>query len=263
MQARTAGNAILVITLGVITVSTALAAQSATQLAPFPTVSTSGRGETHTAPDRATVVVAVETRAGSASEAAASNATTTSAVLAALRASGLSSADLSTTGFTVRTDYMRADVIAANTSNGGPAKLAVTFVARNGVKVDVRALANLSKAIDAALAAGANSVGQIQFASSRMDEMRKEALAAAVQHARADAEAIARAAGGSLGSIVELTTLSGGPGMTFYNESGMGVAGGVSDSSVQIRGSSPTPLAAGDVPVVVTVTGRWRFVAGQ
>ena len=267
MQARILGKAMLVLTLGVLTVSNALVAalvaQGATQLAPSPTVSTSGRAEAHAAPDRATVVVAVETRAASASEAAALNATATSAVLAALRANGLTSAELSTTGFTVWTDYVRPVPIAANASSVRPAQPGVTFVARNGVSVDVRVLANLSKVIDAALGAGATSIGQIQFASMRTDEMRKEALSAAVHQARADAEAIARAAGGSLGSLVELTTLGGGPGATLYSLSGSAVAGGVANSSVQIRAASPTPLAAGDVPVLVTVIGRWKFVAGQ
>jgi uncharacterized protein YggE len=175
-------------------------------------------------------------------------------VLAALRAAGLTSSELSTTGFTVGTDYLRPPTATVGTQPP------ISFIARNGVRADIRTLDNLSKVIDAALAAGATSIGQIQFTSSRTEEIRKDALAMAVQHARTDAEAIARAAGGSLGPLVELTTLGGGPGQSYYDLAYPAVAGGTTQMRVV---SSPTPLAAGDVLVAVTVIGRWRFVPGQ
>ena len=72
-----------------------------------PLIVTSGSSTIHLAPDRASVNINVETRASSASEAARVNATATTATIAALRAAGLTAAQLSTTGFSVTQDYNR------------------------------------------------------------------------------------------------------------------------------------------------------------
>ena len=50
--------------------------------------------------------------------------------------------------------------------------------------------------IDAALGAGATNIAQLTFESSKREAARLEALARAVQRARREAEAIARASGG-------------------------------------------------------------------
>ncbi|MEO6866131.1 MAG: SIMPL domain-containing protein [Gemmatimonadaceae bacterium] len=249
------------------TCPSAAVAQSMLPNATSPLVTTSGRGESHIAADRASVTIAVESRAASASGAAAANATATTSVLAALRGSGLSNSDLSTTGFTVSTDFMRMQMsMAGSPSSGGAVtQPAISFIARNGVRADIRALTNLSKVIDAALAAGATSIGQVQFTSSRIEEIRRDALTQAVERAHADAETIARAAGGTLGSLIEVTTLGGGLGTTYYELASAPNIGSGSLVRTQIRATPapPTPLASGDVPVVVAVTARWQFVPGH
>jgi hypothetical protein len=215
-----------------------------------PVIVTSGSSTIHLAPDRATVNINVETRASSASEAARVNATATTATIAALRAAGLTPAQLSTSGFSVMQDYTRLYMqsAAASVQPAG-------FVATNGVRADVESIGMLSKLIDAALAAGANQIRQIQFSSSGSEQAKLTALAQAFANAHANAEAIARAAGGSLGPMVEVTAMD--PGSTFFSVM----------VPVQIRGVAggtltppPTPLAAGDVPVTASVTARWSFL---
>ncbi len=216
-----------------------------------PLIVTSGSSTIHLAPDRASVNINVETRASSASEAARVNATATTATIAALRAAGLTPAQLSTSGFSVMQDYNRV-YLQGSTATAQ----AAGFVAMNGVRADVESVEMLSKVIDAALAAGANQIRQIQFSSSGIEKAKLTALAQAFANAHANAEAIARSAGGSLGPLVEVTAMD--PGSTFYSVM----------AQVQIRGVSggtaapppPTPLAAGDVPVTANVTARWSFV---
>ena len=80
------------------------------------------------------------------------------------------------------------------------------YTVTNTVRADVRRIDDVGKLIDAALAKGANEISSLQFYSSKADSARRAALAAAVADARADAEVLARAAGGTLGALVELST---------------------------------------------------------
>lgn len=218
-----------------------------------PLIVTSGSATIHLPPDKASVSINVETRASTASEAASMNATATTATIAALRAAGLTSAQLSTSGFSVMQDYNRAYLQGAAASAQTAA-----FIATNGVRADIPEVGMLSKVIDAALAAGANQIRQIQYTSSGTERAKLAAVAQAFANARANADALARAAGGSLGPLVEVTSLD--QGSAFYSIV----------SSVQLRGVAgatasgpPTPLAAGDVPVTASVTARWSFVPGH
>lgn len=60
--------------------------------------------------------------------------------------------------------------------------------------------------IDAALGGGVNVVGSLRFYSSRADEARRLALADAVTKGALDGDAMARAAGGTLGPLIEMST---------------------------------------------------------
>lgn len=268
-------HARIIVSTGALTVATALGfpgqsrAQGAVMDPTHPVITTSGIGAVHIAPDGASLIISVESRAATASAAAALNASATTATLASLRAVGLTPSQLVTTGFTVSTDYRRTVVPSAVQTAGGPTVVQppVTFVATNGVRADIQALAMLSKVIDAALAGGATQIGQVQFTSTQMAEARRAALAQAVENARSDADAIARAAGGSLGPLIEITSSAAG---TYYN-----MAFSSKYIQTQVRGADaalaspppptppPTPLAAGDVPINVNITARWTFLPGH
>ena len=161
-----------------------------------PVIATSATGEARVQPDRATIMFAVETRAQTAARAGSENARRQRAVLDTLKKLGVSDGQLSTSGYSV-TPEMRYD---------GKQPQVVGYVARNVVNVEVRRIDQVGTLIDGALGAGANVVSSLRFYSSRADEMRRIALADAVAKARSDAEAMARAAGGSLGALVELAT---------------------------------------------------------
>ena len=234
-----------VLPVAVLMAAQTLAAQPPATAQPQPVVpqiSTSATGEARVQPDRATIFFAVETRAPTAARAGADNAQRQRAVLDTLRKLGLAEGQLSTTGYSV-TPEMRHD---------GKESRVIGYVARNMVQAEVRRIDQVGSLIDAALGAGANVVSSLRFYSSRADEARRLALADAVAKARADADAIARAAGGSLGELVEIST--SGPARPFYGEE-MVAARAMADTT--------TPIDPGEQTISVFVSARWRFVGGS
>src|SRR5690349_7479638 len=176
--------------------STQVMAQNLQAPTPVPQISTSANGESRVQPDRATIMFAVETRAQTAARAGTDNAKRQKAVIDSLRKQGIGEGQISTTGYSVAPE-MRYD---------GKQPQVVGYVARNTVRVEVAKIDQVGTLIDVALGAGANVVSSLRFYSSKAEDARKAALADAVTKARNDAEAMAKAAGGSLGTLLELST---------------------------------------------------------
>ena len=220
-------------------------ASMAGQTAPsfLPVLATSGQGEAKVTPDRASVMVNVQSRAATAAAAAADNASRTRSVLDAIGKLGLSKEQLSTEGYTVYPE-MQYD------RNGGAPKVS-GYVVTNTVRAETKRPEQAGAIVDAALGAGANMINGLSFYASSIDEARRQAIAAAVASARADAEAMARAAGGSLGSLLELST--GGPTVPPRPMYDMAVR---SKSSMQ---AEATPVNPGLQTVTVFVQAKWRF----
>lgn len=238
---RLARTAALVVALAGI--SAGAEAQQPTIIAQpqVPQIVTTGRGEVRVTPDRATIFFAVETRAATAAAAGAENARRQRAVLDTLRKLGLTDDLLGTAGYQVSPEYVYEERKSPRV---------IAYVARNTIRAEVRRLEMLGRYIDGALGAGANQISSLSFATSREDEIRREALAAAVTKARADAEAMARAAGGSLGTLLELTSGFEYPRPMQQMDGRMKAA----------MSEAETPIVPGDQEVVATVNGRWAFV---
>src|SRR5215207_86967 len=208
-----------------------------------PQIATTGTGEVRLVPDRATVLVAVETRAATAKEAAAENARIQTATLNALQELGIPRERLSTVGFDVQPDY-RYD------PQGRTAPKVIGYVVRNTVRAEVRPLDMLSRVLDVALANGANAISGVQFESSKAQEAQRQALANAVADARAQAESMAKAAGGSLVQLVELNSTQG------YVRP---VMERMQMADARAAAAPGTPINPGELIVTATVTGRWTF----
>jgi len=203
---------------------------------------TSGSGEVRIAPDRANILVGVQSRATTAAAAAAENARRQRAILDTLRALGLGSEQLSTLNYNV------APEIQYSPNNQPPRVTGYTVT--NTVRADVRRLDDVPRIIDAALAKGANEISSLEFYSSKADSARRAAMAIAVANARADAETLAKAAGGTLGALLELST--GSP-IRPMQETFGGVAA--------MAAKAPTPIEPGQQAINASVNARWMFVA--
>lgn len=213
---------------------------------PAPTLVSSGQGEAKVTPDRASVLINVQTRAATAAAAATENAQRTRAVLDALSKLGLPKEQLSTEGYTVYPET-RYD------TNGGSPRV-TGYVVTNTVHAETKRPEQAGAIIDASLGAGANLINSLSFYASSIDEPRRVAIATAVANAKADAEAMARAAGGSLGSLVELSTQGPtSPPRPMYNVA----------SRAKLSAAEPTPVNPGEQTVSVYVNARWQFVAGH
>jgi hypothetical protein len=209
----------------------------------MPQITVVGRGEVKVSPDRATIQVSVQTRAPTAAAAAAENASKQQSVLAALRGLGLTNDQLSTINYNVYPEQRYQE---------GKDPVIVGYNVTNTILVDVRKLSQVGPIIDAALGHGANMIASLQFYSSATDAARRSAIAAAIDNARADAEAAARAAHGSLGSLLELSIGSYAPPPP-RPMAMMRVGATASD----------TPINPGEESVSIEVSTRWRFVPGQ
>ncbi|MGH7602478.1 MAG: SIMPL domain-containing protein [Gemmatimonadaceae bacterium] len=214
-----------------------------------PEITTSGRGEVRLAPDYAYVLIGVTTQSQSAVETASENARRVAATISALRATGLTEQQVTTSGYALAQVY--------EYPKNAPPKL-TGFSARNTIRAEVRRLDDVGKVIDAGISAGATDISSIQFLASNADSARRAALADAVRQARTDADVMARGAGGTLGRLIAMN--SGGvyqpAGGQAYLESVI-VTG-----ATMSRNSAPTPIVAGELTVVATVSARWDFVGG-
>jgi uncharacterized protein len=223
-------------------------AQTQDNMASFPSqipqIVVTGHGEAKVSADRATIQIAVQTRSNTASEAASQNATRQQAVLTALRALGLTNEQLSTVNYQVypeqRYEQGKDPVISG-------------YNVTNTIVADIRRLDQVGKVIDAALSHGANLISSLQFYSSNTQGARRTAIGSAIEMARADADAAARAAGGSLGPLLEINVLAVSPPRP--QPLMMARASGAAQAD--------TPVNPGDETLAVDVVTRWRFSSSR
>jgi hypothetical protein len=159
-----------------------------------PTISVTGVGEVTADPDVAVVHVSVIARADSAEGARADAATRVNDLLAALEAAGVADDDVETTGFSIRQDRDR---------EGEP----TDFVAVHSLRVETTP-DEAGATVDTVVGAAEASVDSVQFTLSdevRAD-LRAEALTRAVDAARADADAVAAAAGVEVAGVHTAST---------------------------------------------------------
>jgi len=206
-------------------------------------IATTGRGEVRVTPDHAILMVSVESRAASAAAAASENAGKIASAIAALRAAGVTPEQITTVGYSVAQDY---DIGPTSRRPNG-------FLARNGLRIEVRRIADIGKFIDAALSGGATQVSPAQFLAPNPADARQRALALAVAEARRDAETLAKAAGGSLGRLIYLTS-SGYPSPPAYTEQM------AFDFSMSRVAGGSTMVTPNDLTITAIASARWQFV---
>ena len=196
---------------------------SRTPLEVIPQIAVVARGEIKISPDRATIQISVQTRAATAAAAAADNANKQQSVMTALRALGLGNDQLSTINYNVYPEQ--------------------------------RYEQGKEPVIDAALSHGANMITSLQFYASNTETARRTAITSAVEKARADAEVAARAARGSLGTLLGIDIGSYSPPPPRPMMMGKLMAGGAAQAD--------TPINPGEETLSVEVSTRWRFIPAQ
>ncbi|MDQ3997677.1 MAG: SIMPL domain-containing protein [Gemmatimonadota bacterium] len=239
---RTRTSALL---LAVATPALAVDAQNPTgagsQIHP-PQIVVSAVGEARVAPDRAIVSIGVESRATAVAVAASANARKQQGIIDTLVALGIRRGQISTVNYMVHPDMRRSMQTGRATVLG--------YVVSNVVRVEVWRLEELGRAIDAAISKGANMVHGLSFYPSNSDQPRREAFVRAIERARLDAETMARAAGGSLGALLEVSTSNLGGPIPVTDERG----------GEETLALARTPIEAGQETIRVVVHARWQFM---
>jgi uncharacterized protein YggE len=215
-----------------------------TPLWTVPQIAVTGRGEVKVSPDRATIQISVQTRASTAAAAASENASKTQAVLAALRALGLTNDQLSTINYNVHPEQRYEP-------NKEP--VVIGYRVTNTVLAEVQRLNQVGPVIDAALSRGANMITSLQFYASNTEAARRTAIATAIEKARADAEAAARAARGTLGTLLEIN-------IGAYSPPPQPMMAAMRQA---MEARADTPINPGQDTLTVDVSTRWRFIPGQ
>jgi uncharacterized protein YggE len=163
------------------------------------TVTVAGEGIVLAVPDRAEISAGVETRAQTAKAALQANGAAMQGVLRALRAGG-------GTDVTTQTVSLSTSFDDQGTPNG--------FVASNIASATV-AFSKAGALIDAAVAAGANTIYGPSASRSDADALYRQALAKAVDDANQRASTLAKAAGRELGRITAISESGMTPGPVF------------------------------------------------
>lgn len=209
-------------------------------------ISVSAVGEEQITPDRARLSIGVQTQAPTAADASTRNARLQRAIFDTLRALGIPSEQLTTSGYNVYPEQVYDQPTRRTRITG--------YNVQNTVVVELRRIDQVGPVLDAVLSKGANLVSSLQFYSSETEAARRRALAKAVERARADAETMARAAGGQLGALLDLSSV-------FEPVRPRPVM----DMAVRAMSAeaAQTPISEGTQTVSATVTARWQFVSGR
>jgi uncharacterized protein YggE len=174
------------------------AAQGQEAAGPDRSITATGTGTVAVVPDRAHFSFGAQAQARTASAALAAADTQLTRVVAALRAAGVAAADIQTE---------QVSLSPRTSDDGGEI---VGYTAIGSVSVRVRNLDRAGAIVDAAVAAGANQVYGPSLTRSDQEAVYRSALRAAYADARAKAQALADAAGVTLGAMTA-TVEGGGP----------------------------------------------------
>jgi len=173
-------------------------AQNTTKTNVSNTLSLTGIATTMVKPDKVTVSLGVQTTNKTANAALAANSKTMNQVIDALKAAGVKDNETSTSSFSISPNYNYSQ-----SSSSSTASRITGFTVSNSIQIQSTNINNTSKWIDAAIAAGANTVDRIDFALSdkKLEETKNNLIKQAMQDARAKADIVASAAGMKIAGI--------------------------------------------------------------
>jgi uncharacterized protein YggE len=165
-------------------------------------VTVTGEATVAVAPDTAMIRLGVGTQEKTAREASEANARQMTAVLAAIKDTGVADRDIQTSRLSLQPQY--------DPNKSGTARL-TGFQASNQVTVRIRDIDKLPAVLDRAITAGANEMSGIEFVVSEQSKLLDQARDEAIADARRKAELYAKAAGAKLGRVVSITEEGSAP----------------------------------------------------
>ena len=165
-------------------------------------VTVTGEATVAVAPDTAMIRLGVSTQEKTARDASEANAKQMTAVLAAIKDTGVADRDIQTSRLSLQPQY--------DPNKSGTARL-TGFQASNQVTVRIRDIDKLPTVLDRAITAGANEMSGIEFVVSEQSKLLDQARDDAIADTRRKADLYAKAAGAKLGRVVSITEEGSAP----------------------------------------------------
>ena len=206
-------------------------------------ITVSAQGQAETQPDKAVVRIAVESVSPDATTARTQAAENVSAVKTALTELGIAEEDIRTADYRIYSDRDRRPP--------GEEPAEPQFHARHTLVIDVTDVEAAGEVIDAAVDAGATDVQDVQFtlAEETRLTLRNEALTAAMDNARTQADTLATSAELEITGVHDVTTQDYRGPVVRYETAYAGDAAGGTDIS-----SGPVSVTA-QVTVTYNASG--------
>lgn len=224
-----------------------------------PTLTVNGRGEVSVTPDRAVVRLGAVVQAPNAAEAQSQVNGIVTKAIEGIRALGIAEERIGTQTLDLSPVYEMPPPHPVQGGEGEPPESRepriVAYRASNTIRVEVDDLTKVGPVIDAGVAAGANNVEGISFELQDDAAARRDALAKAVEEARAKARIMAAALEVEIAGVLEAT--EGGVDLypVQYDLGRRAFAGA--------EMAMATPVQPGQVRVEASVTIRYRIGQSQ
>lgn len=175
------------------------------------TITVAGTGEVIAKPDIATISFGVTVENLDVAKAQTESNTKMNNIIDALKAKGVEEKDIKTTNYSVypRYDYIQT---AMYPSYGGRQTL-IAYVVSQNVEVKIRDLTKAGDVLSAVGTLGVTDVSGLNFSLDKIDEVKDQAKALAIEDAKAQAKVLANSLGVRL---VRITSFSEGGNYPMY-----------------------------------------------
>lgn len=180
--------------------SAALAAETvrdASEALP-PAISVTGEGKVTAQPDRAVLQLGVQMRHEDLADARSEVTRRSNAILQHLASLGIEERHVNATDINTLPEY--------HWDEQRETRILTGYSVQRSIDLALMDLSLLSTVIEGSADAGANRITPPQLTHSREAELRRDALRLATEDARANATVIARALGGTLGAVRDIST---------------------------------------------------------
>lgn len=204
------------------------------------TFSVSGEGKVTMIPDIAVVTTGVTAQGSTVTVVQNSLNTKMNAIIAGVKKLGIAEKDIRTTNYNVSPIY----------DYSSDSQKITGYRADSDLTIKVRKIDDANRVIDAATAAGANQVGGVSFDVDDKTKAENQAREQAIAEAKSKAQIAAKAAGFTLGRIINYSEGGGAaPRPIMYDNKALPMAGG----------GAPTEVQPGENELTVTVTLNYEI----
>ncbi|MDR3238846.1 MAG: SIMPL domain-containing protein [Clostridiales bacterium] len=206
-------------------------------------ITVNGNGSVKIKPDIAYLNLGVTTQNKDAKVAQAENSEQMNNILEALKNAGIEEKDIQTSDYSI---YPQQDY-----QSGNGKYTIIGYTVNNSIQVKVRAIDQTGAILEAAVDAGANAGGGIQFSVADSTAAYQQALDLAIQDAVSKAGAIGKSLNAAVGSPVEITEMGNYAAPVLYGNADMKIAGESATGAV--------PVQSGDLSISASIQAVFPY----